>query len=225
MRWNPFRRVPSDSRTDPTAQEQLLAQGEAAYAHHAAGRHELAREGFVAVVEAYRRDLATHPDDPDVTALLADRLNGLGQCLGALRRHDEATAAFDEGLGTSRAAVTLRRPLANGGPDLDLARTLRTFALVRANTGVELDEADKALDEAIAVHMATLTGEPSEEHLAETYATELAQARLRQRQGRHVEAARVAGLARSGHLDGLRDMLHAQRPDVTKPSDVAEPTG
>lgn len=225
MRWNPFRRMPSDSRTDPSAQDQLLAEGEAAHAHHAAGRHELAREGFVTAVEAYRQDLATHPDDPDVTALLADRLNGLGQCLAALRRYDEATAAFEEGLGTSRAAVVLRRPLADGTPDLDLARTLRTFALVRANTGVELDEADKALDEAIAVHMATLAGEPSEEHLAETYATELAQARLRQRQGRHVEAARVAGLARSGHLDGLRDMLRAERSDGTRAPDVAKPTG
>ena len=223
MRWNPFRRVPSDSPDDPSEQEQLLAQGEAAHAHHAAGRHELAREGFATAVEAYRKDLATHPDDPDVTGLLADRLNGLGQCLFALRRHEEATAAFEEGVETSRRAVTLRRAVADGTPDLDLARTLRTFALVRANAGVELEEADRALDEATALHMATLAAAPNEEHLAETYATELAQARLRQRQGRHVEAARVAELARSGHLDGLRDMLRAQRSEETRSSDVAGP--
>ena len=108
------------------------------------------------------------------------------------------------------------RPSGNGGDrrdpaDPDLARTLRTFALVRANVGVELDEAQQALHDALALHMAGLAAAPDEDQLGETYATELAQAQLLARQGRHVEAARVADLARSGHLDELVGMLRAQR--------------
>lgn len=206
MRWNPFRRSPGHSRD-----EQLFAEGEAAQAHDEAGRHELAREGFAAVVAAYRQELADRPDDPEVTALLADRLNGLGQCLGALRRFDDADAVFDEAVATSRRAVELRRAAAQGTPDLELARALRTFALVRANLGIELDEAERALEEALAVHMATLAAAPGDEHLAETYETELVQARVLARQGRAVEAARLADLARSGHLDGLRDELRSER--------------
>ena len=59
--------------------------------------------------------------------------------------------------------------------------------------------------------MAALAATPSEELLGETYATELAQAQLLARQGKHVEAARVANLARSGHLDELMDLLRTQR--------------
>jgi tetratricopeptide (TPR) repeat protein len=212
VRWNPFRRSAIHPADDRSPAAQLLAQGEAAQAHDAAGRHELAREGFAEVVAAYRQELATRPDDPEITALLADRLNGLGQCLGALRRFDDATAVLDEGLEISRRAVELRRATVDGAADLDLARALRTFALVRANAGVELNEAVRAVDEAAAVHMAALAAAPDQEQLAETYATELAQARVLARQGRHVEAARVADLARSGHLDEMADMLRAQRP-------------
>jgi tetratricopeptide (TPR) repeat protein len=201
VRWNPFRRSPAHSRD-----EQLLAQADAAEANHAAGRFELAREGFAAVVEAYRQELEERPDDPEVLDLLSARLNGLAQSLDALRRFDEAAEVLDEALRTSRRAVEL-----HPAGDPDRPRALRAFALARANAGVELDEADKALNDAMAAHMAALTATPSEEQLAETYATELVQARLLQRRGRHVEAARVADLARSGHLDGLLDMLRAQR--------------
>lgn len=206
MRWNPFRRSPAHSRD-----EQLLEQGAAAETAYAAGRYELAREGFGAVVEAYRQELWTHADDPEVVDVLARGLNGLGQTLLELRHYDEAAEVLDEGLAVSRRAVELHRAAADGTPDPDLARTLRTFALVRVNVGVELDEAEKALDDASAVHMAALTASPDEEHLAETYATEVAQARLLQRRGKHVEAARVTELARSGHLDDLVGLLRAQQ--------------
>jgi tetratricopeptide (TPR) repeat protein len=212
VRWNLFRRSPAHSRD-----EQLLAQGEAAEADYAAGRFELAREGFAGVVEANRQELTERPDDVDAVDRLAAGLNGLGRCLGRLRHFDESTSVLDEALGTSRRAVELRRAAAHGPHDAALARTLRTFALVRASVGVELDEATKALDDAMAVHMAALTAEPGEEHLAEAYATELAQAEVLARQGRHVEAARVADLARSGHLDDLLDMLRIQRSGGTTP--------
>lgn len=220
MRWNPFRRSPAHSRDD-----QLLAQAEAAEANHAAGRFELAREGFAAVVEAYRQEVAARPDDLDMLDLLSARLDALARCLEALRHFDESAEVLAEALGTSRRAVELHRAGGGGPGDPGLARALRTFALVRADAGVELDEAGKALDDALAVHMAALTATPDEEHLAETYATELAQARLLQRRGRHVEAARVAELARSGHLDGLLDVLRAQRTEATRPSDLAGPSG
>ena len=206
MRWNPFRRSPAHSRD-----EQLLARGAAAEADYAAGRYELAREGFGAVVEAYRQELATRPDDLEVVDVLARGLNGLGETLGKLHRDDEAAEVLDEGLAISRRAVELHRAAGDGTPDPDLARTLRTFALVRVNVGVELDEAEKALNDAVAVHLAALTATPDQEQLAETYATEYAQARLLQCRGKHVEAARTAELARSGHLDDLLELLKAQR--------------
>jgi len=124
---------------------------------------------------------------------------------------------LDEALTTSRRAVELRRAATSGPHDAALARTLRTFALVRAAAGTELDEAAKALDDATAVHLAALAAAPGEEHLAEAYATELAQAELLARQGRHVEAARVADLARSGHLDELLVILRAQRSEPPAP--------
>jgi tetratricopeptide (TPR) repeat protein len=212
VRWNLFRRSPAHSRDD-----QLMAQGEAAEADYAAGRFELAREGFTGVVEANRQELQERPDDVDAVDRLAAGLNGLGRCLGRLRHFDEAAAVLDEALGTSRRAVELRRAATACPHDAALARTLRMFALVRAGVGVELDEAATALDDAMALHMAALTAAPGEEHLAEAYATELAQAELLARQGRHVEAARVADLARSGHLDELLDILRAQRSEPPVP--------
>ncbi len=201
MRGNARRRSPD---------EQLAEWTAAAEAAHGAGRHELARAEYEAVVEEHRRRLGERPDDVEATDLLAAALNGLGLCLEKLRHVDEAATAFGEALGTSRRAVELRRAAA-GPADPALARTLRTFALVRANGGVELDEAERALGEAVGVHMAVLAVSPSGEHLAETYATELAQARVLARRGRHVQAARVADLARAGHLAGLLDVLRAQR--------------
>jgi tetratricopeptide (TPR) repeat protein len=182
----------------------------AAEVAYAADRYELARSEYEVVVAAFRGRLAEQPDDVEATDMLAAGLNGLGLCLEKLRFFDEATAVLDEAVRTSRRAVELRRATA-GSADPDLARTLRTFALVRANVGVELDEAAKALDDALAGHMAALAAAPSAELLDETYATELAQAQLLARQGKHVQAARVADLARSGHLDELVDMLRAQR--------------
>jgi tetratricopeptide (TPR) repeat protein len=143
VRWNPFRRSPAHSRD-----QQLQAQGAAAEADYAAGRYELAREGFSAVVEAYRQEQQDRPDDPESADQLATGLNGLGRCLNRLRRFDEASAILEEAVAVSRRAVELRRA---GGPvDSDLARSLRMFALVRANAGTELDEAQKALDDAWA---------------------------------------------------------------------------
>ena len=205
MRWKPFRRPPERSHD-----QQLTDRMTAAEVAYAADRYELARSEYEVVVAAFRGRLAEQPDDVDATDMLAAGLNGLGLCLEKLRFFDEATAVLDEAVRTSRRAVDLRRATA-GSADPDLARTLRTFALVRANVGVELDEAAKALDDALAVHMAALAAAPSAELLDETYATELAQAQLLARQGKHVQAARVADLARSGHLDELVDMLRAQR--------------
>jgi tetratricopeptide (TPR) repeat protein len=206
VRWNPFRRSPAHSRDAQLAERAAVAE-----AGLAAGRYELAHAEFAAVVEEYRAQLTDHPDDPEITELLAARLHGLGLSLEKLRRFDELPAVQEEAVRTSRRAVELRRAAGTGGADPELARALRTFGLVRAHAGVELDEAQQALSDAVAVHMAVLTASPSEEHLAETYATELAQAQLLARQGRHVEAARTAELARAGHLDGLLDMLRAQR--------------
>jgi tetratricopeptide (TPR) repeat protein len=206
VRWRPFRRSSGRSR-----EEQLAEQATAAETAYAAGRYELARAEYDAVIAEYRDQLAEQPDDVDLTEQLAAGLGGLARCLEKLRFFDDATAARDEAVGGSRRAVELRRAVGDGAPDPELARALRTFALVRANAGVELDEAEKALDEAMALHMAVLAATPSEEHLAQTYATELAQSQLLTRRGRPVEAARVAELARSGHLDGLLDMLQAQR--------------
>jgi tetratricopeptide (TPR) repeat protein len=205
VRWNPFRRSPAHSRDAQLAERAAVAE-----AGLAAGRYELAHAEFAAVVDDHRAQLAAHPDDPETTELLAARLHGLGQSLEKLRRFDELVPVQDEAVRTSRRAVELRRADASGA-DPELARALRTFGLVRAHAGVELDEAEQALSDAIAIHLAVLTASPSEEHLAETYATELAQAQLLARQGKHVEAARAAELARSGHLDGLLDMLRTQR--------------
>ena len=204
MRWKPFRRPPDRSRD-----EQLADRMTAAEAAYSADRFELARAEYDVVVAEYRQQLAEEPDDVDATDMLAAALNGLGLCLEKLRFFDEASQVLDEAVHTSRRAVELRR--AGDPADPDLARTLRTFALVRANVGVELDEAERACSDALALHMAALAASPDKEQLAETYATELAQAQLLARKGRHVEAARVADLARSGHLDGLLDLLRAQR--------------
>lgn len=205
MRWNPFGRPPEQSEDDELGER--MAAAEVAYA---ADRFELARAEYDVVVTEYWQQLVDRPDDVDLTDQLAAGLNGLALCLEKLRFFDEAKAVSDEAVGTSRRAVELRRAV-SGRADPHLARTLRTFALVRANVGVELDEAERALDDALAVHMAVLAGAPGDEQLGETYATELAQAQLLARRGRHVEAARVADLARSGHLDEMVDMLRAQR--------------
>lgn len=205
MRWRPSRRPPERSRD-----ERLAAQTSAAEVAYAAGRFELARAEFEAVVAQHREQLTEHPDDADATELLAAGLDGLALCQEKLRRFDEGTQARAEGLRLSERALELRRAAVEGA-DPDLARTLRRFALVRANAGVELAEAEKALEEALAMHMAVLTATPNEEYVAEIYATELVQAQVLTRQGRAVDAARVAGLARSGHLDDLADMLRGQR--------------
>jgi hypothetical protein len=220
VRWNPFRRSPAHSRD-----VRLAERAAAAEAGLAAGRYELAHAEFAAVVDDYRTHLADHPDDPEVADLLAARLDGLGVSLEKLRRFDELPDVHAEAVETSRRAVELHCAVGTGGADPDLARALRTFGLVRAHAGVELDEAEQALTDAMAVHMAVLTAAPSQEHLDETYATELAQAQLLARRGKHVEAARAAELARSGHLDDLLDMLRAQRSGGTRPSDIAGPSG
>jgi tetratricopeptide (TPR) repeat protein len=205
VQWKPFRRSAVKS-----PDEQLAEQAESAEIAYHAGRYELARADFDAVVTEYWQQLVDRPEDVELTDRLAAGLNGLALCLEKLHLFDEATAVHAEAVETSRRAVELRRAAGSGAADTSLARTLRTFALVRANVGVELDEAEKALEEAMALNMAALTAGPSEEQLAESYATELVQAQLLARQGRHVEAARVADLARSGHLDGLVEMLRAR---------------
>ena len=216
MRWNPFRRSAAHSRDDRLADRVAAAE-----AGFAAGRYELAHADFADLVDDYRAQLAEQPDDLEITALLATGLHGVAQTLEKLRRFDALTEVQDEAVRISRRAVELRRAADTGGADPDLARALRTFGLARAHAGVELDEADQALGDAVALHMAVLTADPSEEHLHEAYATELAQAQLLARRGKHVEAARTAELARTGHLDGLLDMLRAQRTAGTTPSDVA----
>ena len=218
MQWRPFRRSATKS-----PDEQLADQAASAEIAYAAGRYELARAEFDATVTEYWQQLVERPEDVDLCDQLARGLNGLALCLEKLHLFDEAAAVRDEAVSTSRRAVELRR--ATGAHDRELARTLRTFALVRANVGVELDEAGKALDEAMAVNMAVLARDPSDEQLAETYDTELVHAQLLARRGRNVEAARVADLARSGHLDGLVDMLRAQRSAAARPSDSTTPSG
>lgn len=209
MRWKPFRQPPEQSPDEELA-ERMTAAGIA----YDADRFELARAEYDVVVTEYWQQLVDRPDDVDLTDRLAAALNGLALCLEKLRFFDEATAVSEEAVGTSRRAVELRRAV-SGPADPRLARSLRTFALVRANVGVELDEAEQALDDALATHMAALAATPSAELLGETYATELAQSQLLARRGRHVEAARTADLARSGHLDELVDMLRMQRSGRT----------
>lgn len=105
----------------------------------------------------------------------------------------------DRALTVSREAVELRRL---GPLDLDRAKALRMFALVRVGAGTELEKALSALDEAMSVHM-TLIGEQGGSALDELYTTELAQASVLEAMGRTDQAARVAHLARSRHLDGV----------------------
>lgn len=212
MRWKSFRRQPVRS-----ADDELAERASAAETAYAAGRYELARAEFDVTVTEYWQQLVERPEDVELTDLLAAGLHGLARCLDKLGLADEATAVRDEAVGTSGRALELRREAAHHGPDPDLAATLRTFALARVDAGVELDEAETALDEAMAVHMAVLAASPTQELLAQTYATELAQAQLLARTGRRVDAARVADLARSGHLDGLLEMLRAQRSEGTRP--------
>ena len=157
MPWRPFRR--SGTRSDDEQRADQVAAAETAYA---AGRYELARADFDATVAECSEQLAERPEDVDLTARLAAGLNGLSLCLEKLRLADDATAVRDRAVDTSRRAVELRRAARDGTPDPGMARTLRIFALVRANAGVELDEADAALNEALALHMAALTATASD---------------------------------------------------------------
>ena len=103
----------------------------------------------------------------------------------------------------SREAVELRR---QSPVDLDQAKALRMFALVRAGAGAELEEALSALDDAMSVHMTLLTRQ-GESALDELYTTELAQASVLERMGKTAQGARVAQLARSRHLDGISQAM------------------
>ncbi len=84
-----------------------------------------------------------------------------------------------------------------------LTVALRTFAVVRAATGIELDDAYKAIDEAIVHHMSILSAEPTEENVNETYVTERVQVALLTRMGRVEEARRVQEALDAQHLEIL----------------------
>ncbi|GIE82529.1 hypothetical protein Aph02nite_84790 [Actinoplanes philippinensis] len=121
---------------------------------------------------------------------------------------------LDRAVEVSRAAVETRR---SQGPDArplavradELARTLRMFAHARAEAGVELDEAQSALTEALTLQMNALQPQPTTEIINEIYVTELIQARLLAKQGRSADAQRIEGLVRRRHLDA---MLTLPRP-------------
>ena len=172
MRWNPFRRSPAHSRD-----VRLAERAAAAEAGLAAGRYELAHAEFAAVVDDYRAQLAEHPDDPELTELLAARLHGVAVSLEKLRRFDELTDVQDEAVRTSRRAVELRRGRHRGrrprpgpgpadvrpGPGARRGRARRGGAGVDRRHGGAHGRAHR---------------DPEQEHLDETYATELAQAQL-----------------------------------------------
>jgi tetratricopeptide (TPR) repeat protein len=158
-------------------------------------------DGAATIFEA----LGEHDDPARWRPLLAGTLQSLAGALGEVGRWDRA-------LGASRRAVELRRAgPRKGSADPDLARALRMFALVRARAGSELDEAEQALGDAMAVHMTVLGEQAADDYVDEVYATEMAQSLVLGQQGRHEEAARVADGARARHLDGLPAMIRAQR--------------
>jgi len=117
---------------------------------------------------------------------------------------------LDQALAASRQALDLRRGLPTV-EDTEMARTLRMFAHVRAEAGVELDEALSALNDAQARHMNAISKSPDMATVNEIYTTELVMARVLARQGKAAEAQRVEAMARSRHLDALPTMMRNQQ--------------
>lgn len=143
-------------------------------------------------------------DDPDKW-----RPN-LADVLQVLAGVQAADMRFELALPASRRAIELRQ----AGPDAGgpgTANTLRTFAHVRALAGVELDEAQDVLTDALVLYMTELTRTADPAYLQEIYFTEQVQAVVLDKLGQHEAARRVATLAASRHLDALPAMLRAQQ--------------
>ncbi|BEL06273.1 hypothetical protein Q0Z83_044640 [Actinoplanes sichuanensis] len=148
-------------------------------------------------------------DDPVRRTLWQSLRAGTVQSLaGALGDAGDLSQA----LVASRQAVDLRRGLPTV-EDTEMARTLRMFAHVRAEAGVELDEAMSAANDAQTRLMNAISRSPDMATVEEIYTTELVMARVLARQGKTAEAQRVEALARSRHLDALPAMMrNQQRP-------------
>lgn len=138
---------------------------------------------------------------PGYRGLLTAALQSLAGALGEDGQLDRAVTV-------SRAALQARRDQADDDRSpvvygSELARTLRMFAHVRAEAGVELDEAQTALGEALTLQMNALQPQPTMRVINEIYLTELVQARILTRQGRPSDAQRIENLVRQRHLDAM----------------------
>jgi hypothetical protein len=164
-----------------------------------AGRYADAVDVLDGVVTVFAA-LAAH-DSRRWGPLVAEPQQSLAGALSELGRWPEAVRA-------SRQAVELQRMHGGVAP----AVALRMFARACAGAGVELDAAQQAITEAQALHMTALTTTLDRKYLEQLYRDELVLADVLARQGQQEDAARVRDLARSGHLDGLLELLRAQRP-------------
>jgi tetratricopeptide (TPR) repeat protein len=146
-------------------------------------------------------------DDPVRRALWQGLRAGAVQSMaGALGE----AGNLEQALAASRQALDLRRGLP-AVEDTEMARTLRMFAHVRAEAGVELDEAMSALNDAQARLMNAISRSPDLATIDEIYPTEIVMARVLARQGKVAEAQRIEALARSRHLDALPTMMRNQQ--------------
>jgi tetratricopeptide (TPR) repeat protein len=158
--------------------------------------------GAATIFEAVERH-----DDPARRAVWQSLRAGTVQSLaGALGEAGDLAQA----LAASRQALDLRRGLP-AVDDTELARTLRMFAHVRAEAGVELDEALTALNDAQTRLMNAISRSPDMATINEVYTTELVMARVLARQGKVAQAQRLEAMARSRHLDGLPAMPRNQQ--------------
>lgn len=127
---------------------------------------------------------------------------------GALRD----AGRWPEALSQSRRVLELHRSAPRDLLDKDqLAVALRLFALVRERAGAELEEAERAAEEAVALHMAVLARTPDDSYLAQIYLTELVQSEVLAAAGRLDAAARLKEAAHGRHLDDLPALIRQGR--------------
>ncbi|WP_285691423.1 hypothetical protein [Actinoplanes sp. NBRC 103695] len=142
---------------------------------------------------------------PAYAPYAAGTLQSLAGALGDGGELDRAVTVSREAVETRRGQPADDRP--PPARELELARTLRMFAHVRAEAGAELDEAQTALSEAQTLQLNALNRQPEMATINEIYTTELVQARLWARRGRTEDARRIEGMVRARHLDALLGMM------------------
>jgi tetratricopeptide (TPR) repeat protein len=161
----------------------------------------VAHSGAAAILDAVQR-FAAPQDKPRLSAHLASALTSQAFCLTKTRQWEPALAA-------SRRAVEIRRAVSSVGADLGGA--LLMFLHVRAASGLELDDAQRAYNDAMAVYMNLLNAEPDLAYAEHIYVSELDMAAILQHKGDIAAAQRLIRQAESRHLDGLIEVLRAQR--------------